>query len=98
MDGGGEESHTDGREGLAGPPGEPGGVARTEKGQEFLLVYREGLCGPPGGLGWVGRPSLRSRRGWEAIPKGQEESGGISIEPGGVGKAWRGWEACLDGR
>ena len=70
---------------------------RAGKGQEFLLMCRQGLCGPPGGLGGVGRPSLRFRRGWEAVPKGQGESGGTSREAGGVGKVWRGWEACLDG-
>ena len=83
---------------MAGPPGEPGGVVRAGIGQEFLLVCRAGLCGTPGVLGGVGRPFLRSRRGWEAVPKGQEESRGTFREPGGVVKVWRGWEACLDGR
>ena len=69
--------------GVGGPPGEPEEVGRPSqrsvRGQESLL----------GGLEGVWRRFLWDGRNRE----GQEGSGDLSGEPGGIGRSGRGWEA-----
>ena len=52
-----------------------------------------GVGRPPVGLGRVGSPSRRSGNGWEALPEGRQESGGILGVPEGVGRAGIRWKA-----
>ena len=66
--------------------------AEVSRVREAQQGFRDGSGGSPGCPGGVGRPTRRSSRDWEAIPKVRERSGGpfvtrdwLGVHPGGLG-------------
>ena len=99
------EALPEGWEASRGPPGGLGGVCRPIRRVVRSWEWSggcEGLEGPPGGPEGIGRLSGRARRGREALPEGQEQSGGFPVSQKGLGgtggvprpfqKVVRGWE------
>ena len=83
----GREAHREVWEGLAGPPGGPGGVGRpTGRSGRGWEAYREGSGVLSGGPGSVWRLTRRSWRGREALPVVWVGSGVPLGGLGGVGR------------
>ena len=78
----------EGHERSKSPPKRPVGIGRPS---QRSVRFQESLLGGPGGVWrsflWDGR----GRDGWE-------RSGGLSEEPGGIGRAGRVWEDLPDGQ
>ena len=74
-----------------------GGSTRwPEKADRPFRKAREELAVSPRRPGQVDRPSRRTRRGWEALPKSQERSGGSCRGMGGIGRPCRRAGKCTE--